>query len=180
MKYQDRYAGVKATATSTIEQYALASMGSNGKARMGNTDRITTGAGYLEFLGWRHATPEIKAKILAPTVVRIIVDHWYGDVNASNIKGAQRLLRLFEVAPDDSMEAFEAAWKAYKAKVDPDAAATTPATAQDLAALLTANPALLAQALQALQAQTQQAENQKEAAVNAVNRIKGKTGAFRK
>lgn len=176
MKYQNRYAGV--TATTSVAEVALASMGKDGKARMGNTDRISTGAGYFEFLGWRHATPEMRESLLSVMVVKTIVENWYGDVNASNIAGAKRLLRLFEVAPDDSLESYKAAWSAYKSKVDPDKAiASTPATAQDLAAMMAANPELLVQALQALQAQTQQAQQvqtQTDAARDAFAKIKGR------
>lgn len=171
-----RFAGVKAD--DSVESYVLAALGANGTCRMGNNDRISTGSGIVEFIGWRHMSPELRKKLLGPTVVRVIVDHWYGEGKLSNIKGALRLLRLFEVAPDDSEASFQDAWKKYKAGVDPDAVPATNAasTTEDLAQLLKERPGItLAEAMAELERRKAVAIlEQKDAARASFAKIKGR------
>ena len=161
-KYNDRYAGVKANSSATKSDYALASQGRDGRARMGHTDRVSTGAEMVRFIGWRHMSPEDRAALLPQISLSIIVDHWYGDLKdgrgRSNMDNAERLLSLYAAAPDDSRQSMEEAWKQYKAGVDPRTPVTpaTPAfTAEAILAALASNPALL-QALQGLQQQVPQ------------------------
>ena len=158
----DPSAGVTANSNASKSDYALASLGKDGKARMGHTDRIGTGAEMARFVGWRHMSPDVRETLLPQISLSIIVDHWYGDLKdgkgRSNMDNAERLLALYAAAPDDSRASMEQAWKQYKDNVDPRPPVTPAATAftaEEILAALASNPALL-QALQGLQQQVPQ------------------------
>lgn len=179
-----RYAGVMAKPEASVVDYVKASIGAGGKIRMGTNARIETGAEYLRFLGWRHATEEMRKKLAGPAVVSIIQDLWYGDQFAgpgkSNVENALRLLACYAAAPDDSEESFRAAFAAYKRGHDPRTPVTPAATAvmttEAILAALASNPALL-QALQGLQQVVQPQETLATTKAKAAERYRAAKAA---
>ena len=119
------------------------------KLWLGHVIRVFGGFEHSRITGWKSLSDEERTKMEPIYVAQIIAEHWGGDLNASNIQGAKRILEMYLAAPDTSQESIIECWTAYKQKRDADfvnmLSASQPAiTPEDLLKLVQNDPALAA------------------------------------